>query len=143
MKIESDWQAEWESLRAEREIARRKWRLAADGLMERAQDPLGLGRVVRDNPLASTGVGAVVGALLVKMFVAKRAAGTPGHAARNGAAHGPSLWSTVLRDAALSVAVPWLMRTLKDKFGWDLDPAVPPAPDRARAGDADPSAARP
>jgi hypothetical protein len=30
----------------------------------------------------------------------------------------------------VSLAVPWLLRTLKAKFGWDLDPAPAPAPGR-------------
>jgi len=114
---ERQWRAEWEVLRADRDRARRAWRSAADGLAARARDPLGVGRLVRDHPVAAGGVGAAVAALLARSFL--RGARAP----RDGADAPASPWSTILRDAALSVGVPWLVRYVKDKFGWDLAPA--------------------
>ncbi|MCE9638115.1 MAG: hypothetical protein K8T90_20630 [Planctomycetes bacterium] len=144
MKYETDWKREWETLRAEREVARRKWRRAADGLTEHARDPLGLGKMIHDNPVASTGVGAIVGAMLVKMFIARKSESRSGTQNRGSPPPAQSMWSTIIREAALSVAVPWLMRMMKEKFGWDLDPAAPhaPAPDGARVGEADSATVR-
>jgi hypothetical protein len=131
---ETEWREEWAVLRAERERARRRWRSAADGLAEQARDPLGLGRLVRGHPVAAAGLGAAAGALLVKLLLGgaksardRRARGD--HAAR-------PAWSKVLLDAALGVAMPWLLRTLKDKFGWDLEPGAAPEPDRPHSEDA-------
>lgn len=117
MSSERRWRAEWEVLRAERDRARRRWRIAADGLAARARDPLGVGRLVRDHPVAAGGVGAAVAALLARSFL--RGA----RAQRDDAAAPASAWTTILRDAALSIGVPWLLRYVKDKFGWDLAPA--------------------
>jgi hypothetical protein len=118
---EEEWRLEFEALRAERAVARRKWRGAADGLAERARDPLGLRGLVKAHPIAATGIGAAVGALLVKMLFGRRkdpdVNGQP-----------PSALSAVLRNAVVGVAVPWLLRTVKEKFGWGAGEAeAPPA----------------
>ncbi len=136
MKFETDWQKEWEVLRAERDVARRQWRSAADGLAARARDPFGLRSLVQDHPVAATGIGAALGAVFVKLFLGRKGA-RKGGAPRGDGVSGPDAdgrppprWSTVLREVALSIAVPWLIRTLREKFGFDIEPAVAPEPDR-------------
>jgi hypothetical protein len=140
---ETQWQEEWKGLRAERDLARRRWRSAADELAVRARDPLGLGRLVRDHPVASTGIGAAAGALLARLFLGG-ARPSRDAASKNGDGdRAAPVWSTLLREAALSVALPWLLRMLKEKLGWDLGGlAAPPEENTSVAGPA-PEPARP
>jgi hypothetical protein len=139
---ETEWRAEWEVLRAERELARRRWRSAADGLAVRANDPLGLRRLVDAHPVAATGIGAAAGALLTKWFLGGARAPRAGRTA-NGGGHRPaSVWSSLLRDAAVSLVVPWLLRMAKAKFGWDLQPVAMKGHDDA-APEAAPQSERP
>jgi hypothetical protein len=122
---EEQWRREWEALRAEREIARRNWRCAADGLAAWARDPLGFKGLVRGHPIASAGIGAAVGALLARLLLRGP---EPGER-EEGPARPPAAWTTVLRDAAVGLAVPWLLRVLKEKFGGGPGPdEAPPAP---------------
>jgi len=125
---ESAWRIEWAALRAERDRARRKWRGAADGLAARARDPLGLGKLAHDHPIAAGGVGAAVGALLVNLLLGRARASKRD---ADGAADAPqaSAWSVLLRDAALNFAVPWLLRMLERRFGGKTDPAASPIPE--------------
>jgi hypothetical protein len=134
---ETEWSEEWEVLRAERADARLRWRGAADGLAAQARDPLGLGSLVRDHPVAAAGFGAAAGSLLVKLLLG-RAKATRDRPARGDETARPApAWSTVLLDAALKVAVPWLVRTLQDKFGWDLGAGAAREPDRPHTADAE------
>ncbi len=129
MTRESEWRREWEVLRAERRLARGRWRSASDGLAARARDPLGLGTLVQDHPIVATGIGAAAGALLVKLFLGGAGARRDDAPPRDGAGRPQSVLSAVLRDAALGIAVPWLLRTLKEKVGWDLSPDPAPGTD--------------
>ena len=122
MTREGEWRKEWEVLRAERALARRRWRSAADGLSARARDPLGLGRLVHDHPVAATGIGAAAGALLMRLFAGGGRARGDGESRDDGPARQSPSWPAALRDAALDVAVPWLLRALKG----DPDPAQEP-----------------
>lgn len=124
MTREAKWRTEWEALRAERALARRRWRSAADGLAARARDPLGLAGLVGGHPIASAGIGAALGALLLRLFLRGRARRKEGR--EHGSARPQSSWTTTLRDALLRVALPWLVRYVKEQFGRDADPA--PAP---------------
>jgi hypothetical protein len=123
--IEASWQKEWGVLRAERVLARRRWRSAADGLAARARDPLGLRRLVHDHPIAAGGIGAAAVALVLKLLFGGRKAPSdsaqgPGDAAR------PAIpWKTLLLDAATSIAGPWLLRLLKQMPGGDPEPGSP------------------
>lgn len=117
MTREEEWQREWEVLRAERARARREWRGAADGLSAWSRDPLGLGKLVRGHPLAATGISAAVGALLGKFLQWKVGAAKEESPEAAEPARPAVAWTTVLRDAAVGLAVPWLLRTLKEKFG--------------------------
>jgi len=118
---EEQWRAEWEALRAERETARKKWRAASDGLSAWSRDPLGLRRLVSGHPIAATGIAAAVGALLVKHLMRG-----PEPKAEE-AARPPVAWTTLLRDAAMGLAVPWLARILKETFGAGPGDAPPAA----------------
>lgn len=154
MSYEAEWRKEWEVLRAERAVARRRWRSAADELTERAHDPFGLRKLIADHPVVATGIGAAAGALLVKLLFGRSGKSRDGSSQRNGAPHddddtakGPAanVWSTILRDAALRIAVPWLLNWVREKFGQDLDPKAAPgpvttdAPSAARATDLTPA----
>lgn len=132
MTRETEWREEWEILRAERDLARRRLRGAADGLAARAKDPLGLRTFVREHPVAATGIGAAAGALLVKMLLGGARPPRDDEPHGNGAAPPARAWSAVLRDAALGIAVPWLLRVLKERVGRALDPDPAPDPDRPR-----------
>jgi hypothetical protein len=115
MTRESRWREEWEALRAERALARRKWREAAGGLAGRARAPLGIGRLIRDHPIAAAGIGAAAGALLVKLFLSRAPARRESPPPCEEAARPAPAWSTALRDAALGVAVPWIIRMLEER----------------------------
>ena len=136
MTSEIEWRKEWELLRADRARARRQWRSAADGLAAKAHDPLGLNRLIQGHPIAATGIGAAAGAILAKLFLGRKRARQGDARAGSG-----SVWSAMLRDAAISVALPWLVRMVKDKFGWDLAPGAVPESDEGEPAD-DESVAR-
>jgi hypothetical protein len=135
---ESEWREEWAILRAERDLARRRWRSAADGLAARARDPLGLGDLVRAHPVVAGGIGAAAVALLVQHLAGRPHPRGDDKSPSSGAGRPGATWTGVLRDAVLSVGVPWLLRTLKTRFGWDAAAAVqsgsPPPADDARGG---------
>ena len=141
MSFEAEWRKEWEVLRAERALARRRWRSAADELAERAHDPFGLGKLIKDHPVAAAGIGAAAGALLVKLFLGRSGKSRDGASQRSGASHdddtaerpAANVWSTILRDAALRIAVPWIIDWVKEKFGADLAPNAAPGPAAAAA----------
>lgn len=140
MTHESEWQAEWAILRAERDLARRRWRSAADGLAARARDPLGLGDLVRAHPVVAGGIGAAAVALLVQHLAGRPQPRGDDESPSGGAGRSGATWTSVLRDAVLSVGVPWLLRTLKTRFGWDAGAAAAvqsgsqPPTDEARGG---------
>lgn len=142
MTRETEWRREWDVLRAERVRARHEWRTAADGLAARARDPLGVGGLVRDHPVAATGIGAAAAALLVKLFVGRASKRRHGASTDDdGAARTASPFSKILRDTAVSFAVPWLLRAAKEKFGWDLGSSAEPRPSRERETAEEPDAA--
>ena len=124
MSAEATFRAEWEILHARRERARRRWRGAVSELKDRARDPLGMGSLVREHPLAAAGIGAVAGALLGGLFL--RGAGGKRRDAPP-EAPAPHPWKTLFRDAAMGIAVPWVLKVLKEKFSVDIDAAPPPA----------------
>lgn len=116
MTREDEWRREWEGLRAERAEARREWRTAADGLSAWSRDPLGIGRLVRGHPVATAGIGAALGALVARFLRGKAPA--EGATEERAEAPRPALaWTTVLRDAAVNLAVPWILRRVKEGFG--------------------------
>jgi hypothetical protein len=123
MTREEEWRKEWEGLRAARALARSRWRAASGALSARAKDPLGLNGAIHDHPIAAAGIGAVAGALLVKVLL-----GGPRREASGGPAAG---WIGALRDAALGVAVPWLLRVLQEKTGGGPGPSATPEAPRA------------
>lgn len=158
MKRESTWRKEWDALREERAAAREQWRLAADALAVKAHDPFGLRTLVRAHPVAATGIGAGIAALLVKLFVGRARArrkdaarhdGTP-HANGNGKSTPDTETETdpspatepagMLRTVIVSFVVPWLLRTLATKFGLNLEPDA--QPDAKNADDSHPAVAR-
>ena len=94
MSREEQWRREWETLRAERELARRRWRGAADGLSAWSRDPLGIHRLVSGHPIAAAGVAAAVGALLARLL----SRGPEPKAEEP--ARPPVAWTTVLREAS-------------------------------------------
>jgi hypothetical protein len=110
---ESRWREEWEVLRAERALARRRWSEAADGIAERARVPLGIVRLIRDHPVAAAGIGAAAGAILVKLLRPPVHGGTDGPPDGGEPTRPAPAWSTALRDAALGIAVPWILRMLE------------------------------
>jgi hypothetical protein len=118
MTREEEWRREWEVLRAARGLARSRWRDASGALAARAKDPLGLSRAVHDYPIAAAGIGAMAGALLVKVLLGGRR--------REAEAPPAAGWAGALRDAALGVAIPWLLRVLQGKAGGGIDPSGPP-----------------
>jgi hypothetical protein len=133
VRTEAAWREEWKVLHDRRELARRRWRGAVAGLSERARDPLGLGALVREHPLASAGIGAAAGALLGGFLL--RGARAQGKDDAAASATPPAPWKILLRDAAMGIAVPWLLRMVREKFGGDgvADPGAPPPcrpPDR-------------
>ncbi len=114
MTREEEWRREWEGLRAERDLARRRWCEASAGLSAWTRDPLGLGGILKGHPVAAAGIGAALAALLVKFLGRRPALGTGEEAAAP-----PAAWTAVLRDAAVGVAVPWLVRFVAGRFGGD------------------------
>lgn len=124
MSAEATFRAEWEVLHARRERARRRWRGAVRELKERARDPLGMGSLVREHPLAAAGIGAVAGALFGGLLL-RGVRGPRRDAPRDAPASHP--WKAMLRDAAMGIAVPWVLKVLKEKFAVDVDAAPPPA----------------
>ena len=128
---EEEWQAEWTVLTAERARARQQWSSASQALAQKVRDPFGIGGLIRAHPIAAAAIGAVAGGLIAK-FVADRGRAAPsGDSADKSseqAASPPRIWSSILREAAVSLLVPWLARMLKAKFGVDIGGiGAPPA----------------
>lgn len=143
MSGEAEWRREFAALRAERETARAEWRSAASGLAARARDPFGLGAAVREHPIAAQGIGAGIGGFVVdwllRSLLGKRGSGASSKDGGGASASSAGLdWGAMLRSVAVSVAVPWILRFLKERFGWDgvdgADSAQGDRPDSA--GDA-------
>lgn len=124
MSGEAEWRREFDALRAERETARAEWRSAASGLAARARDPFGLGAAVREHPIAAQGIGAGIGGFVVdwllRSLLGKRGSGASSKDGGGAPASSAGLdWGAMLRSVAVSVAVPWILRFLKERFGWD------------------------
>jgi hypothetical protein len=115
------WQEEWDALRAERELARRKWRRASHALGERAKDPLGVKSAIRKHPLLAAAVTAGAGALIGRLLFGGGGGGHRRHAdddepapSRNG--HGGSAWSHALQSVAMQVATPLLTHFITNRL---------------------------
>lgn len=114
------WEEEWAALVAEREAARERWQVGAAELAVKARDPLGLKKLTRKYPFIVTGVAAGVGALLAGLLSSHR--GPAPAESRETPADQPTMWGSLLRNAAVSFVAPMVQNFVAEKMAQFLDP---------------------
>jgi hypothetical protein len=101
---------EWERLRAERRMLRDRVAASASGVLDKARDPFGLRSAIRRHPLAAAVTAGGLAAVLSALVARRRTARTAEPEEDTGSLN------SMLKKAAIGVAVPWLARFVQQRF---------------------------